>query len=678
MNRRIAVLANLLVFITGITASGFEKIPSGWKWLGDREVAFTYDGTYASDRDFVIDVSKKYKQKPAVHQGQHTPSAFVPEHSVNAVLSPDASKLAFTRFNDLYVVDLATKKETRLTYDGSDVILNGYASWVYYEEIFGRKSRYKAFWWSPDSKKIGFYRFDNSRVPVFPIYSPKGRAGVLLQTRYPKAGDSNPGVKIYVSDVDTGKKVQMDFDENEDVYYGTPFWSADSKHLYVGKMPRVQNKLELYSCDADNGTRKLIHVEHHSTWVDWIEDIHFGRKGMYFVRDFYDGWAQIYFLSYDGSEFRQLTSGENRRTKILKVEEQKGEIFYTAERGDAVNSSLFKLSGNGKICLLTESGLHVEKVVLSPDCRYAVASVSNYSTPSKIRIYDFKNKKSTLIADSAPENFSLKEYPHFNLVKIKNKDGLDMYAAIMYPAGFDPGKKYPVYMNIYGGPDTPLVKDRWQNPSSLCSWNYNNGIIQVTADCRAAGHNGRKGIDFVYENLTKYEQEDFVEWAKYLQALPYVDADKICVEGFSFGGTMASLLVMKYPSCFHYGIAGGGVYDWMFYDSHYTERYMNTPANNPEGYKNASVLNQVRFYVPDYENDRDDVMLLLTHGTGDDNVHFQNTLRLVDELQKNGKKFELMIYPDGMHGYGGYLGVHFDKIKKDFIERYLLKRRTEK
>jgi dipeptidyl-peptidase-4 len=225
-------------------------------------------------------------------------------------------------------------------------------------------------------------------------------------------------------------------------------------------------------------------------------------------------------------------------------------------------------------------------------------------------------------------------------------------------------------MDIYGGPDTPEVVDRYAGPARYM-WYAANGIIEVVADCRDSGHNGRAGLDQVYGHLSDLEVRDFVEWAEYLKKLPYVMGDKIGVEGFSFGGTMTALLVMNHPDAFHYGIAGGGVYEWALYDTHYTERFMNTPQNNPEGYEKTRVTASAANYPVTEKNYDGSVMLKITHGTGDDNVHFQNTLKLVDALQKAGKKFEFMVYPDGMHGYRGYQGKHFNEANQAFWLKYL-------
>lgn len=598
------------------------------------------------------------------------------QERINETYSPDSTKIAYTMDNDLYVLSLPDSTRTRLTFDGSETILNGYASWVYYEEIFGRPSRFRAFWWSPDSKTLGFYRFDNSEVPMFPIYSPKGQDGSLNRTRYPKVGENNPKVRIGMVPAAGGDVVWADFDENEDQYFGTPFWGPDSKSLYVSREPRRQNELDLYCVSSADGSKKLIYHEEYKTWLDWIEDVIFTEKGLYMVRSFETGWQQIYFLSYDGSDFRRLTDGPNWKVKLIRVEEKAGNVYFTARRDATIRTALYKVDRKGRITTLTDPAYNASNVEFSEDGKYFTVSLSNFSTPDKIWKYNVRNLRRELVEDTASSVESLDELLIPQSISITTSDGLVLPGAIIYPKNFDPEKKYPVHMDIYGGPDHPMVTDRW-NVDPVGQWCAQNGIIEVVADCRAAGHNGRAGLDMIYRQLGVLEVRDFVEWADYLKSLPYVDGEKIGVEGFSFGGTMTALLVMEHPDAFHYGIAGGGVYDWSLYDSHYTERFMDTPQANPEGYESTKVIGRTGNY-PVCVNLKYDgiepVMLMLTHGTGDDNVHFQNTLQLIDVLQSEGKKFQLMIYPDGKHGYHEYQAEHAVKFQAEFWLKYLIRR----
>ena len=740
-----------LAVVMALTAGArdFERVPVAWKWLDSKEVIFTYDGTFADSSAFAVDARTGKTRTGVSAPAMYSDFPVKPEGAVNLTYSPDSTKLAFTRNNDLYVVDIASGKEQRLTFDGTDLILNGYASWVYFEEILGRPSKYKAFWWSPDSRKIGFYRFDNTNVPLFPIYSafakdysgdpshptaapamsqsPKvtnlGIGGSLSETRYPKCGQTNPEVRIGIVEVPAFESetvkvksdgsyllqpdiVWADFDPTIDHYFGIPFWGADSQEFFIARMPRLQNTLDLYSVSVKDGSKKHIYNETYKTWIDWMDQVEFTSKGLYMVRNFETGWQQIYFLSYDGKEFRRLTEGTNWTVSILRVDESKGDVYFTAKRDASVRQAVYKVDSKGVITSLTDPAYNAVGVKFSPDGKYFVASYSNVTTPTKVAVFQTsggivsaghagdiaeanlrgpvmqKLRKGTyglkgmVVADAATADYNPADYALGHLVHMTTPDGFVLPGMMVYPKDFDPSKKYPVHVDIYGGPDTPVVRDRWTTPSKSSQWWSDNGIIQIWVDPRAGGHNGRAGLDMIYRQLTVNEVKDFIAWADWLKALPYVDGDKIGVEGFSFGGTMTSMLLMQAPESFQYGIAGGGVYDWALYDTHYTERYMDTPQNNPEGYKVSRVLEYVAGYPTTYQQAQssavESVMLKITHGTGDDNVHHQNTLLLVDALQKEGRKFDFMIYPDGMHGYRGYQGDHFQNANREFWLRYLL------
>ncbi len=592
------------------------------------------------------------------------------EGAKNITFSPNFTKVAYTKDNNLYVKDLASGDVINITNDGSELILNGYASWVYYEEILGRGSRYKAFWWSPDSKKIAFYRFDNTNVPMFPIYDAKGKEGSLSRTRYPKAGAINPEVKIGIADLSTSdiNIAWGDFDEKTDQYFGIPFWSSNSETFIVPWMPRVQNNMLIYAIDCRSGKKKEIYSETQPTWINWVEEAVFTEQGMYMVRDF-EMWQQIYYLSYDGSKCEKLTSGDNWGINIVKLDQEKGLLFYTAQNEDCTRTDLFMVTlKNKKSERISFGNCSFSSVRISPDSKKYVAIISNVSTPSQLIIANIGKKISyQVIEDSKGEDFEKYKLAKKEIVKITTEDGFVLPASVTYPIDLDSTKKYPVIFNVYGGPDSPGVFDRWSVPTTYNQWWANEGVIVANIDCRTAGHNGKKGMNCAYQNLGEVELTDFVLWAKYFTSLPFVNSDKIGITGFSFGGTMTAMALFCANDYFKYGIAGGGVYDWILYDSHYTERFMNTPQNNPEGYKNSAVINKVKNYQGDSTS-----MLRITHGTSDDNVHFQNTLQLIDALQKENKIFELMIYPGGFHGYRGYQGAHSRREDMVFWYKYLL------
>lgn len=583
----------------------------------------------------------------------------------NPTYSPDSTKIAFTRDGDLYCITVSDSTEFRLTTDGGSGILNGYASWVYYEEIFGRPSNYRAFWWSPDSKKIAFYRFDESGVGIFPIHSPFGQYGSLNLTRYPKAGTPNPSVRIGIIDLASSSGANIiwaDFNEGDDQYFGTPFWGSDSKSLYVQWEPRRQNTLKLYCVNSENGSKKDVYTETYPTWVRWIEGMLFGEKGLYMARDFETGWKQIYYLSYDGKTLDRLTEGKNWDVTLLRVDEKKGDIWFVAKRDSRIHPALYRLDRKGRITALTDPQLFARDIKLSENgftAKLSTSAIPERTVEGSLKKFDCK-------VVSGPVEVPA-DRPVPEEIVIKN-DGYDLYGLVSFPRGFDRSKKYPVLITLYGGPGTAYVRDWWANRDASNAWAYENGVIYLVVDPRSSGENGRKGMDEAFRRMTVVELGDYIAWAKHLQSLPYVRADRIGVNGFSFGGTTTAMLVLRYPEYFRCGVAGGGVYDWTLYDSHYTERFMDTPQANPEGYREASVLSYIDAVSPAYRPGS----LRLTHGTGDDNVHFQNTLQLIDALERKGILFEMMIYPDGMHGYRGAQKDHDRAAESEFWEKWLL------
>jgi len=697
--RQILTIVISLALSLSVCAQEFQRVPRAWKWLDSKTVVFSMDGSFADKGAFAFNPVSHKRTEGVTAPEKYSDFPLNPDKAVNLTYSPDSTRLAFTRDNDLYYVDIASGVETRLTFDGTDLILNGYASWVYYEEIFGRPSRYRAFWWSPDSKKIAYYRFDNTKVPVFPIYSPFGQDGSLNRTRYPKAGETNPEVRIGMIDLSSPEKtVWADFDSSEDQYFGTPFWGPDSKGFFVSRMPRIQNTLDVYCVNSEDGSKTSIYHEYYPTWIDWIDNVEFTDKGLYMARRFETGWEQLYFLSYDGKTFRRLTDGPNWSIGIVRIDEKKGDIYFTAKRDATVRQALYKVDANGVVSTLTDPEYGISAVRFSPDGKWFAASYSNARTPSKVAVFntakaasDASARLGYVVGDSAGPDFEASKYSLPQLVHITTPDGFELPGLISLPkslidaasskgvsleellAGADTGLgRYPVHVEVYGGPDTPNVRDAWRGIYPGSQWFSDNGIINISVDPRSAGHNGRAGEDQAYRQLTVMEVQDYICWAKWLRSLPYVNPDKIGVEGFSFGGTTTVMLLSQANEYFRYGIAGGGVYDWSLYDSHYTERYMDTPQNNPDGYAKGCALNFIKDYPVTYENYDGSVMLALTHGTGDDNVHFQNTLQMVDALEKAGKKFDLRIYPDGMHGYRGYQHIHDNAAAHEFWSKYLL------
>lgn len=602
------------------------------------------------------------------------------EKSLNKSFSPNQSMVAYTRNNDLYLYSFATDKEIPLTNDGTNVILNGYASWVYYEEILGRASRYKAFWWSPDSKKIAYYKFDDSKVPMFPIYNSTGKQGFITETRYPKAGDENPKVEIIIADisqVNEGsahiKNIQAQFNREEDQYFGIPFWNTDGSRFIIPWMPREQNQLILYTVNPLSGTKEKIYEENQPTWIDWMSDMHFTKEGFYMVRDF-DLWEQIYFQSFDGKRLNKITDGKNWGIHIVKVDEKEGAIYFTARREISTRNDFYRVDlKTGKIKRLSEGEYNYTSVHLSDNNKHFTAIRSNSSTPWQFIVAETGKKPNTkVIWDTKGAKFD--EYklaiPQMMYITV---DGYTLPAQVIWPLDLDSAKKYPVIVSMYGGPNSGSVMDTWKGVGESTQWWANEGVIQITIDHRASGHCGKEGLNFLHRNLLTIELSDYIEWIKELYKRPFVNREKIGITGFSYGGSMTMLAVTQGSDYFKYGIAGGGVYDYHLYDTHYTERYMDTPQNNPEGYKHTRIMDKVANYKGDKTN-----YVKITHGTSDDNVHMQNTMQLIEALQLAGKQFDLMLYPGGFHGYRGKQSMHSNKGDYIFWYKHLLDKEAPK
>jgi dipeptidyl-peptidase-4 len=585
---------------------------------------------------------------------------------VNPTLSPDKKWVAFTRKNDLYTVELSSGKEFRLTKDGSDLILNGYASWVYFEEILGRPSRYKSYWWSPDSKSICFMRMDDTRVPLFPIVGETGQHGYVENTRYPKSGDPNPTVKIGITSTDGSSLVWADFDENYDQYFGMPYWMPNASTLLLQWMNRGQDSLIIYAVNPSNGSKKEFYKEVQNTWVD-LDDmgarISFlpSNKGIIIKSD-KDGWDQLYLHNTDGSLKNKITNGNHWSTDLQWIDTVKNVIYFTSREHESTRTDLYRVDFDGKNQMRLTFGDFTHSIDLSPQGSYFITRYSNASTPERLAMVNNKGKMVGEIGSSSGTAFEEYALAKTEIIRIPSEDGkFQLPIRITWPLNVDPSKKYPVMINIYGGPNAGTVRDGWQF-SPLNQWWAKEGLIQVAMDHRASGHFGKNGVNYMHRNLGNWELKDWITIVKWLRNNG-ADSTRVGIAGFSYGGYMTSLALTKGAGYFTHGLAGGSVTDWHLYDSHYTERFMDTPKENPQGYAAGSIM----AYVDNYKG-----LLRIYHGTMDDNVHMQNSLQLVKKLQDAKKHFEFMVYPGGRHGWGGNQSAHSTNENNIFIYKHLL------
>ena len=643
-------------------------------------------------KDYVYNlVTKQYSEAPAVAantdktvvvknanlflkaNGVETQLTFDAAEEKNPTISPDGKYVGYTKNNNLYTLSFDDKKEIAITNENTKGVLNGYASWVYFEEIFGRPTQYRAFWWSPDSKFISFMRFDERKVPMFPIYNSDGQHGFIEETRYPKVGDPNPTVKIGWVAPTGGNITWADFNEQEDQYFGWPIWNPNNNTMWLSWMDRGQNNLKIYELDMASGKKKEVYKEYQKTWID-LEDRVSGRinflannKG-YIAQSDASGWNQLYMYDMNGQLVNAITNGKYTVTGIKLIDEKTKTIYFTA-RGleNTARGDFYSVGFDGKnLKRLTRGDYNYSQISLAPDAKHFVGVYSNVKTPTAISVIDIPKKGEPVfetLGTAVDSSFKADSYAKTELIRIKSADGLyELPALVTWPKNMDPNKKYPLLVSIYGGPNAGTVMDTWTNPAAKENW-AKEGLIQVAFDHRASGHFGKEGVNYMYRNLGYWEMQDYMTMAKWFIANGSADAKKICITGFSYGGYMSCYALTYGASVFTHAMAGGSVVDWSLYDSHYTERYMDTPGENPEGYKSSSVLS----YIKDFKG-----VLQLVHGTSDDNVHMQNSIQLLSALQDNGKEVEFMLYPGGRHGWGGAKSKHFVDLKNKFIYNHLL------
>jgi len=561
----------------------------------------------------------------------------------NPRLSPDGLRVAYTKNNDLYSVPTSGGAEVRLTGDGGDLVYNGWASWVYYEEILGRNSQYAAFWWSPDGRKLAFLRFDDSPVPEFPIHDAEGRHGSLERQRYPKAGDPNPKVKLGIVPASGGPVVWADFDEEADHYLAWPFWLPDSSRLSVQWMNRGQDTITIHLLDPDTGQKTELYTESQPSWVEFFEDLYFFKDGRGFLlRSDKDGRRHLYHLDRNGREVKRLTAGDWDVQGISLVDEKNGRVYFTSNKDAATESHLFRVRLDGtKLEKLTEEpGVH--RVDVSKGGSYFLDRHSSLSRPERTDLRRGGGGRIRRLDDARTPEMDAYALGRAELFVIPTSDGWNLPASWILPPDFDPGKKYPVLFTVYGGPASPRASNSFPPLSSF--YLAQEGIIVLSVDHRGGGHFGKKGTALMHRSLGKWEIHDWVEAVRWLRAQPFVDPSRMGITGGSYGGYSTCLALTAAADYFTHGFARASVTDWRLYDSVYTERYMDTPAENPEGYEYGSVMTHAAHFKG---------VLFIEHGALDDNVHAQNSIQLIDRLIDLDKDFSFMLLPKQRHGSTG-------------------------
>jgi dipeptidyl-peptidase 4 len=587
-----------------------------------------------------------------------------PEEEVGETFSPNDRMVGFVRNGDMYVFDIAAQKERRLTSDGGPKILNGRLDWVYQEELYGR-GNFEAYWWSPDSTMLAYLRLDENPVHEFVVVDHIPYRQNVEITPYPKAGDPNPNVQLGVVNASGGATRWMDTYKYQpsDLLIVRVSWTPDSKKVVYQAQNREQTFLDLNFADAKDGKATTAFRETTKAWVEVLDNPHWLKDGSFIWESERSGWHHLYHYSPTGTLIRQLTDGPWELRSFDGLDDDKGVAYFTATEHSNIAPQPYRVSltGGQVTRMVSNEGTH--RVLISPTDNLFVDFWSDVNTPTQTRLYDISGKLVRVIDQNKAEALAQYRLGGAELLQVKTRDGFVMDALMIKPPAFDPSKKYPVLQFTYSGPHAPQVRNAWGGPTYL--WHQllaQKGYIVWILDNRTASGRSAEATWPVYRNFGELELRDLEDGITWLKNQPYVDASRIGLWGWSYGGFMTSY-ALTHSKSYKMGIAGGTVSDWRDYDTIYTERYMGTPQNNPEGYRKSSP----RHFAKDLHG-----RLLLIHGAIDDNVHMQNTIQFVYELQKAGKQFDLMLYPKSRHGVTDPLLLrHMRQMMTEYIVEHL-------
>jgi dipeptidyl-peptidase-4 len=583
-----------------------------------------------------------------------------------ADFSPNGRTVAFVRAHNLYAVDVTGGRERALTGDGSKDLFNGQLDWLYQEEIYGRDN-FKGFWWSPDSSRVAFLQLDERPVPEYTVTDHIPYRPALEVTDYPKAGDPNPGVRLGVVGAQGGPVTWVDasaYGSTERLIVEVS-WTPDSRNVEHQVQDREQTWLDMNVADASSGRTRTLLRETTKAWVNnlgspvWLKDGSFlwlsertGFKHLYRYRDGGSGQATL---------VGAVTAGRWDVKTLHGVDEAKGLVYFSSPEPSALDVQVYRigLDGANRTRLSKTAGTH-QAAFNDARTRY-IDRWSDVNTPPQVRLHAADGAEQRVI-DANPAN-TLAEYrlarPEF--VQVKTRDGGSMDAMLIKPPDFTPTRRYPVYQFTYAGPGASQVLNVWGGQSQMFyQLIAQSGVVVWVLDNRSASQRGAEAQWPVYGRLGEYELQDLEDGITWLKQQPYIDASRIVLSGWSYGGFMTAY-ALTHSTSWSAGVVGAPVADWRDYDSVYTERLMKLPRNNPDGYRRTA---------PRFAADRLQGKMLLIHGTMDDNVHLQNSVQFAYELQHAGKAFEMMVYAKQRHGFTDPLLIkHVHQLEYDFVMR---------
>ena len=578
--------------------------------------------------------------------------------------SPDGTLVAFVRHHDLVVVDVTEGREWLITDDGHEDLLNGELDWVYQEEIYGRGD-FKGFWWSPDSSHLAYLQTDESPVKEFTVIDHLPYRLELETTNYPKAGDLNPLVRLGVVPAVGGETVWVNLDHYTatDLLVVSVGWKTDGEAVVFQVQNREQTWLDLNAADAKTGVTTRLLQETTPAWVDvhgpptWLED------GTFLWLSERSGWKHLYHYEASGALRAQLTDGEWELRTLHGVDEERGWVYFSGTHRSPIGGDIYRirLDGSEFAQLSTKRGTH--RANFSPGFTRYLDTWSDSSTPPQLRVHAADGTELRVVTENRVVALDQYEWSPPEFLQVPARDGFVLEAMLIRPPDFDPSRQYPVLQHTYAGPHAQQVRNAWGG-SGMMFYQLlaQHGVIVWILDNRTASGKGAVSAWPVYQQFGVQELLDIEDGVEWLKSQPYVDPERIGIEGWSYGGFMTSY-ALTHSESFSMGIAGGTVSDWRDYDTIYTERYMRSPQNNPDGYR----LSSPRFNAANLHG-----ALFLIHGTMDDNVHLQNTLQFVYELQQAGKSFDLMLYPKARHGVTDPAqNMHLRQQMLDFILEHL-------
>ncbi len=581
--------------------------------------------------------------------------------------SPDGKKIAYVKENNIFIYDVISKTNSQITTDGKkNEIINGLTDWVSEEEF----AFVRAFDWSKNSTQIAYIRFDESQVPEFSMSVFAKDLYPKVETfKYPKAGEKNSTVSLHLYNVDSKTSKKVDLNQYNDFYIPRIEWTNDENILSAKILNRHQDHLDLLFVDGATATTKVVLTEKDKSYIDFIDkdNLTFLKDNSFIWTSEKDGFNHIYWYDKSGKLLNQITKGSWEVTEYYGFDEKTKTIFYQSTENGSINRAIYSIGLNGKNKKILSLNLGTNAATFSPNFQYFINSFSSISQPTIYTLNDAKTgKEIQVIENNAALASKLKAYnlPQKEFFALKTEKGNELNAWILKPKDFDPSKKYPVLMYQYSGPGSQQVNNDWNNRDDY--WFVmltQQGYIVVCVDGRGTGFKGADFKKITYKQLGKYEVEDQIYSAKVLGTYTYIDKSRIGIWGWSYGGFMSSNCILKGNDIFKMAIAVAPVTNWRFYDSVYTERYMQTPQENPDGYDTNSPINFAEKLKGKY---------LLIHGSGDDNVHVQNSMQMMEALIQANKQFDSQIYPDKNHGiYGGKTRIQLFNKMTNFIQNNL-------